>query len=116
MEITDFITFVGTAGGVQGLIEAVKWWQSRRINSRKEEADVSAIENDNRRKQIDWLESRLSERDGKIDSIYAELRKEQALRIEEIHLRHEIELKLTDAEVRKCCVRGCPQRVPPSEY
>lgn len=116
MEITDIIALVGTAGGVQGLIEGLRWWHSRKLNRRKEEADVTAAENENSRKQVDWLESRLAERDAKIDAIYSELRKEQAMRIQEIHQRHEVELKLTDAEARKCCVRGCDRRIPPSDY
>lgn len=77
---------------------------------------VSALENENIRKQTDWLEARLAERDRKIDSIYAELRAEQARRIEEIRLRHEVEIKLTEAEARKCCVRGCSSRIPPTDY
>lgn len=112
----DMVTLVGTAGGIQGVIETIKWWGSRKLTRRKDEADVSSLENENGRKQIDWLEKRLAERDAKIDSIYAELRKEQELRLQELNGRHEVELKLTDAEARKCCVRGCSSRIPPSEY
>ena len=116
MEITDIITFVGTVGGMQGVVEIVKWWRTRKTEARREEADITAIENQNRRSQIDWLEKRLAERDAKIDSIYVELRNEQARRIDEIHQRHEVELRLTDAEARKCLVRGCASRLPPTEY
>ena len=113
MEITDIMTLVGAAGGMQGIVEIAKRWHSRRMEMRKDEADVSALENENRRQQIDWLEKRLAERDAKIDAIYTELRQEQTLRINEIHQRHEVELRLTDAEARKCLVRGCPSRIPP---
>lgn len=116
MNISDIITLVGTVGGIQGLVEVGKWWQSRKIDRRKEEADVKASENQVSRSQIDWLERRLAERDTKIDAIYAELRKEQTLRIGEIHRRHEAELRLAEAEARKCVIRGCPQRQPPSDY
>lgn len=116
MNITDIITLVGTVGGVQSLVEIGKWWQSRKISRRKDEADVKATENQVTRSQIDWLEKRLAERDAKIDAIYAELRKEQTLRIGEIHQRHEAELRLAEAEARKCIIRGCSQRQPPSEY
>lgn len=116
MEITDIITMVGTAGGVQSVVELAKWWTSRHLRQREDEAGVSALENDNVRKQIDWLETRLAERDKKIDNIYTELRQEQARRIEEIHLRHEVELRLTEAEARKCLVRGCARREPPGDY
>ena len=113
MEISDIITLAGAVGGMQGVVEIGKWWRSRRLETRREDADVTAVENHNRRQQIDWLEKRLSERDAKIDSIYAELRQEQARRIDEMHHRHEVELRLTEADARKCLVRGCPTRIPP---
>ncbi len=116
MEITDIITLIGTIGGIQGVVEVGKWWCNRKLEARKEDADVTALENQNNRMQIDWLEKRLAERDAKIDAIYAELRKEQTMRIDEIHQRHKAELLLTDAEARKCLIHGCPQRQPPSEY
>ncbi len=116
MEISDLMTLVGAAGGMQGVVELGKWWYNRTLAARKENADVTAQENQNRRQQIDWLEKRLAERDAKIDSIYAELRNEQALRIAEINNRHDAELRLAEAEARKCLVRGCSQRIPPSEY
>lgn len=116
MEIMEFMTLLGTVGGVQGVVEGVKWWQSRKLRRRQDEAGVAAVENENTRKQIDWLESRLAERDAKIDAIYKELRQEQGLRIQELHSRHEVELRLTDAEARKCCVRGCENRIPPTDY
>lgn len=115
MEITDIMTLVGAAGGMQGIVEIAKRWHSRRMEMRKEEADITAVENQNRRQQIDWLEKRLAERDAKIDSLYAELRQEQTRRIDEIHQRHEVELRLTEAETRKCLVRGCPSRIPPED-
>lgn len=113
MEISDIMTFAGAVGGVQGIVELGKWWRSRKIETRRQDADVTAVENHNRRQQIDWLEKRLAERDAKIDSIYAELRKEQTMRINEMHQRHEVELRLTEAEARKCLIRGCSNRVPP---
>ena len=109
----DILAMAGTAGGVQGVAELVKWWQSRRLRRREEEAGVVALENDNSRKQIDWLETRLAERDRKIDAIYDELRQEQTLRVEEIYRRHESELRLAEADARKCLVRGCRERIPP---
>lgn len=112
----DLITLLGTAGGLQCVVEAVRWWLSRKLRRREDEAVVSAVENENDRKQTDWLESRLAERDAKIDAIYAELRKEQELRIGEIYQRHEVELRLAEAEARKCCVRGCQNRIPPTDF
>lgn len=116
MEVTDTITLIGAIGGIQGVIELIKWWRGRKVQDRQDVATVVASENENERKQVDWLESRLAERDAKIDHIYAELRAEQAARLEEMHRRHEAELKLADAEVKKCHKHGCKDRIPPSDY
>lgn len=116
MEISDILTLMATAGGMQGLVEGLRWWQSRRVSLRRDVAQAEAMESENSRKQTDWLEQRLADRDLKIDSLYAELRKEQALRIEGICERHQVELRLAEADARKCLVHGCPTRQPPTDY
>ena len=116
MEIAEILTIIGAIGGIQGIIELVKWWRSRKVQDRQDVAEVVAAENENERKQVSWLEERLAERDKKIDAIYAELRAEQTARLEEVHRRHEVELKLAEAEVKKCHKRGCVDRMPPSDY
>lgn len=116
MTAADIATLIATAGGMQVLVEAVKWWRSRHLHDRQDTAVVVASENDNYRRHVDWLEARLEERDKKIDHIYDELRAEQAARLEEMHRRHEAELRAAEAEVRKCNMRGCKDRIPPSDY
>lgn len=116
MEVTDILTIIGGIGGIQGFIELVKWWRGRKVQDRQDIADVEATENENARRQVDWLEKRLAERDAKIDRLYEELRAEQNARLEEIHRRHEVELKLAEAEAKKCQKRGCTDRIPPSDY
>lgn len=71
---------------------------------------------ENERKQIAWLEERIAQRDAKIDTIYVELRQEQAAHLDEIHKRHGIELKLKEAEAKRCDVHRCDRRQPPSDY
>lgn len=123
MDFTQLLTTVGAIGGIQGVIELIKWWRGRKVHDRQDVAGVVAVENENERKQVSWLENRLAERDKKIDAIYAELRAEQTARLEEVHRRHEVELKLAEAglklaeaEVKKCHKRGCADRIPPSDY
>ena len=116
MDTANILAIIGGIGGTQGIIELIKWWRGRKVQDRHDIAGVVAAENENERKQVSWLEARLAERDKKIDNIYAELRAEQSARLEEVHRRHEVELKLTEAEVKKCCKRGCPDREPPSDY
>lgn len=123
MDFTQLLTTVGAIGGIQGVIELIKWWRGRKVQDRQDVAGVVATENENERKQVSWLENRLAERDKKIDAIYAELRAEQTARLEEVHRRHEVELKLAEAElklaeaeIKKCRKRGCAGRIPPSDY
>lgn len=116
MGLNDWLAIIGALGG----LEAIKWlanfYVNRKTNARKEDATADSMENENERKQVDWLEKRLAERDTKIDAIYAELRQEQAVHLEDIHKKHELELRLKEAEIKKCDVRGCTNRQPPSDY
>lgn len=116
MGLNDWLAIIGALGG----LEAIKWianfYVNRKTNARKEDATADSMENENERKQVDWLEKRLAERDTKIDAIYAELRQEQAAHLEDIHKKHELELRLKEAEIKKCDVRGCTNRQPPSDY
>ena len=116
MVTAEILALIGGAGGMQGIVELVKWWRGRKTRVRQDTAAVVAAENDNDRKQVDWLEKRLAERDAKIDRLYGELRAAQNARLEELHRRHETELQLAEAEVKKCHKRGCPDRKPPSDY
>lgn len=116
MDISDITAVAAAVGGVEGIIHLGKWWMSRRATVRQDNATATAAENANDRAQVDWLDKRLAERDAKIDAIYAELRAEQRAHLEDIHRLHETELRLAEAEVRKCHKRGCGDRQPPSEY
>lgn len=42
--------------------------------------------------------------------------KEQEEKIDWIHKCHEVELAQKESEVKKCEIRGCVKRIPPSEY
>lgn len=110
------ITLIATLGGFEGIRWGVSAWINRKTNARKEDAAADAAENENERKQVDWLEKRMAERDAKIDSLYAELRQEQSAKLDEIHKRYEVELKFKEAEMKRCDVRGCGNRQPPSDY
>lgn len=116
MDVNDWVILVTALGGVEGIKQLLKWWMFRKTDARKEDASADAVENENERKQVDWLEKRMAERDAKIDGLYIELRKEQSDKLQVIHEKHELELRLKEAEIKKCDVRGCPNRQPPSDY
>ena len=116
MQITTILAFITAIGG----LEAIKWMvrciTCRKTDARREEATVCSLEEENRRKKVDWLEERLTQRDEKIDGLYAELRKEQEDKINWIHKCHEVELIQKEFEVKRCEIRGCTKRIPPSDY
>lgn len=116
MELNDWITILGTLGGLEAIKWIVNFYVNRRTNTRKEDATADSMEDENERKQVAWLEDRIAQRDAKIDAIYVELRQEQSAHLEDIHKKHELELRLKEAEIKKCDVHGCTNRQPPSDY
>ena len=109
MQITTILAFITAMGGLEAVKWMVRYISCRKTDARKEEADVSSLEEENRRKK-------LAQRDEKIDGLYIELRKEQEEKIDWIHKCHEVELAQKESEVKKCEIRGCVKRIPPSEY
>lgn len=116
MNLNEWLAIIGALGGLEAVKWIVNFFVSRKVNARKEHASADAMENENERNQIAWLEERIAQRDAKIDTIYVELRQEQAIHLGDIHKKHELELKLKEAELKKCDVRGCANRQPPSDY
>ena len=116
MELNDWLAIIGAIGGSSTITWAITFWVNRKTNARKEDASADAMENENERKQVAWLEERIAQRDTKIVGLYVELRQAQSAHLEEVHKRHEIELRLKEAEMKRCDVRGCSGRKPPSDY
>ena len=116
MQLNDWLTILGALGGLEAIKWIVNFYVNRKTDARKEDAAADAAENENERKQVAWLEERIAQRDTKIDAIYVELRQEQAEKLQLIHDKHELELRLKESEIKKCDVRGCSNRQPPSDY
>lgn len=116
MELNEWLAIIGAMGGSSTITWFITFWVNRKSNARKEDAAADAAENENERKQVAWLEERVNQRDMKIDSLYVELRQTQSSHLEEIHKRHEVELLLKEAEMKRCDVRGCGNRQPPNGY
>ena len=56
----QLLTILGALGGFEAVKWAVTAWANRRTNARKEDASADAMEIDNEKKQVDWLEERLA--------------------------------------------------------
>ena len=85
MELNDWLAIIGAIGGSSTITWAITFWVNRKTNARKEDASADAMENENERKQVAWLEERIAQRDTKIDGLYVELRQAQSAHLEEIH-------------------------------
>lgn len=116
MQMTTLLAFITAMGGLEAVKWAIRFITCRKTDARKEQASVVSLEEENRRKKVDWLEERLAQRDEKIDGLYDELHKEQADKLVWINRCHEVELRQKELEIKKCEVRGCAGRIPPSEY
>lgn len=116
MDLHILLTIVTTFGGMEGIKWIAQYFANRKTNQRKEEANATAMETANKQKQVDWLESRLLERDKKVDSLYIELRQEQEKTMQQTDRINKLNLELMEATIKRCDIRGCERRQPPSEY
>lgn len=123
MELNDWLTIIGTFGGVEAIRWGITSWVNRKTNARKEDASADGAEIQNLLTVINTLKDEIaritsekSKRDEKVDYLYAELRKSEEKVLDLIREKHELELRLKEAEIKKCDVRGCPNRQPPSDY
>ena len=75
MELNDWLAIIGAFGGLEAVRWGVTFWVNRKTNARKEDASADSMEDENERKQVDWLEERIAQRDAKIDALYVELQR-----------------------------------------
>ena len=123
MELNDWLAIIGAFGGVEAIRWVITFWVNRKTNARKEDASADGAEIQNLltvintlKEEIARITSEKSKRDEKVDYLYAELRKSEEKVLNLIREKHELELRLKEAEIKKCDVRGCPNRQPPSDY
>ena len=119
----EWLAILGSIGGLEAIRWGVTFWVNRKTNARKEDASADGMEIQNllniinaQSTQIDNQEKRMAVRDSKVDFLYLENNKLRSEQLELIKDRHELELRLKEAEIKKCDVRGCANRQPPSDY
>ena len=59
MQITTILAFITAMGGLEAVKWMVRYISCRKTDARKEEADVSNLEEENHRKKVDWLEDQI---------------------------------------------------------
>ena len=89
MQLTTIMAFITALGGLEAIKWLVRFVTFRKMDVRKEEASINSMEAENRRKTVDWFEERLEQRE---------------------------ELIQKESEIKKCDIRGCVKRIPPSDY
>ena len=55
MGVNEWIAVLGAIGGTSTITWLVTFWVNRKTNARKEDATADSMENENERKQVDWL-------------------------------------------------------------
>lgn len=116
METAQIITLISALGGLEALKWLFHFLTHCKTDARREEVPLDDLTAESHRKQVDWLEERLAQRDSTIDSLQDELRKEQSDKLEWINHCHETELTLKELEVKQCVIHGCAHRTPSSDY
>lgn len=123
MGLNDWLAIIGAIGGSSTITWLITFWVNRKTNARKEDASADGMEIQNllniinaQSSQIDNQEKRMATRDAKVDFLYSENNKLRSEQLELIKDRHELELRLKETEIKKCDVRGCANRQPPSDY
>lgn len=123
MGLNEWLAILGAIGGSSTITWLITFWVNRKTNARKEDASADGMEIQNllniikaQTEQIDNQEKRMSARDVKVDFLYSENNKLRSDQLELIKERHELELRLKEAEIKKCDMRGCANRKPPSDY
>ena len=69
MELNDWLTILGALGGLEAIKWMVNFYVNRKTDARKEDASADSMEDENERKQVDWLEDRIAQRDTNIDAM-----------------------------------------------
>ena len=123
MGMNELLALIGALGGWEAVRWVVNFYVNRKTNARKEDAsaDAAEIQNllnviSNLSGQLDKSDARMTSRDGKVDFLYSENNKLKAEKLELIKKNYELELCLKEAEIKKCDVRGCANRQPPSDF
>ena len=111
MNLNDWLTIIGALGGLEAIKWIVNFFVNHRTNARKENASADGLED-----EIARVMSEKIKRDEKVDYLYIELRKSEEKALKLTSEKHELEMCLKEAEMKKCNVHGCTNRVPPSDY
>lgn len=123
MGLNEWLTLVGSMGGLMGLMEAIKFWMKRKSMKKQADAEATHADLTNLNDYADsWKElyteakGEIKELNTKIDSLYEDIKKLRECKAEHIKNEHRLELENEALKIKECKKRGCIERDPPSDY
>lgn len=114
--IEQVLMILGALGGFEAIKYLLNFCIHRNTEKRKEKASAAGMEIANFHEVIENSEKRLRERDAKVDAIYKEFRTSQERCLELMSELNKALIEVEVLKVQKCEKRGCPDRLPPSNY
>lgn len=113
MDINDWVVLVTALGGIEGIKQLLKWWMSRKTNSRIAEAQADVEEFKALREYNEFLQKQLSAKEQRFVEQTERLRKVQDELFTEKEKGSEIKLELA---LKRCERKGCGHREPQNGY
>lgn len=110
MQKPDIISLILSILTAVGGFSFIHILMNRRWEKQKLSTENRSYLEETQRKQVDWLERRINERDRRIDSIFHELRQEQKNTVEILTRLHSLQLQLNEARLLRCENTGCLKR------
>ena len=123
MGLNEWLTILGALGG----LEAIKWIANYSMNRKsiKKQASAEATHADltnlndyadSWKKLYTEAKSEIKELNTKNDTLYVDLKQLRDCKTEHVRNEHRLELENEALKIKKCDVRGCASRLPPSEF
>lgn len=123
MSVESIFTILASLGVFETAKSIFIWYKNRvherkknLLEEQKDAIEVVALDNEKERAHIDWLENRIIERDQRVDKIFKSYLETNEKLIQTIKEKGDIELQLKEVTIKRCDIRKCPDREPPSSY
>lgn len=122
MDFQEIVSIIGSlvSSAVLPLLTALLFYDSKKrkanAEARRAELDNLTVYADEWKALYEQRDKRVDELNAKIDQFYKE-KEDDRQRIRELQEKNTtLALENTSLRIKECQVKGCPNRVPPSDY
>ena len=122
MDFQEIVSIIGSlvSSAVLPLLTALLFYDSKKrkanAEARRAELDNLTVYADEWKALYEQRDKRVDELNAKIDQLYQEKETDRQ-RIRELQEKNTtLALENTSLRIKECQVKGCPNRVPPSDY